>query len=69
MEGRQQLRGVWYYCTCMEEYMDEELELTPLGWIDFSRVEMEGRQQQSCTPQLRWVWYKCTCMEEYVDEE
>ncbi len=47
----------------MEEYVDEELELTPPSWIDFSRVEMEGRQQ------LRGVWYYCTCMEEYEDEE
>ncbi len=58
-----------YYCTCMEEYVDEEWELTPPGWIDFCRIEMEGRQQQACTPQLRGVWYYCTCMQEYMDEE
>jgi hypothetical protein len=31
----------------MEEYVDEEGELTPPSWIDFSRVEMEGGQQQA----------------------
>ncbi len=56
------MEGVWYYCTCMEEYMDEEGELTPPGRIDFSRVEMEGRQKlRGCgttVPVWRSMWMR-----------
>jgi len=33
--------------TCVDEYVDEQRELAPPCWIDFSRVEVEGGQHES----------------------